>query len=232
MCGKALRTALACKVQLQSSPLGSDLTVQRLCALSHGTCVAGSHRRRGSRDSPSLWWSASGAAHACSTRPTPQYMTAPCFYYRAAPQANCPYLALASSHFALVIPLWLHALPCDQLLFLDQARGTWQTRCVVTLPSYRATCPSYRAVACRYAATPPCSHAVLLLSLRLRGSPYLHGSPCGSPPLHGRKHCSQRHFPVPRVACSLLTPSTARHSSSTPTRRSTDALVANHPTPT
>ena len=34
-------------------------------------------------------------------------------------QANCPYLSLVNSHYALVLPLWLHALPCDQLLLLE-----------------------------------------------------------------------------------------------------------------
>ena len=36
-------------------------------------------------------------------------------------KANCPYLSLITSHYALVLPLWLRSFPCDQLLLLDGA---------------------------------------------------------------------------------------------------------------
>jgi hypothetical protein len=35
-------------------------------------------------------------------------------------KANCPYLTLINSHFALVLPLWLRTFPCDHLLLLDR----------------------------------------------------------------------------------------------------------------
>ena len=35
-------------------------------------------------------------------------------------KSNCPYLSLINSHYALVLPLWTRALPCDQLLLLER----------------------------------------------------------------------------------------------------------------
>jgi len=35
--------------------------------------------------------------------------------------SNCPLPALISSHYALILPLWLGAFPCEQLLLLDRA---------------------------------------------------------------------------------------------------------------
>jgi len=35
-------------------------------------------------------------------------------------KSNCPFLSLINSHYALVLPLWLHAFSCDHLLLLDR----------------------------------------------------------------------------------------------------------------
>ena len=35
-------------------------------------------------------------------------------------KSNCPFLSLINSHYALVLPLWLHAFSCDHLLLLER----------------------------------------------------------------------------------------------------------------
>ena len=37
-------------------------------------------------------------------------------------KSNCPYLSLINSHYALVLPLWMRSIPCEQLLLLERSQ--------------------------------------------------------------------------------------------------------------
>ena len=36
-------------------------------------------------------------------------------------KTNCPYLSLLNSHYSIILPLWMRAINCDQLLLLDRS---------------------------------------------------------------------------------------------------------------
>ena len=87
---------------------------------------------------------------------------------------SCPYLTLLHSHYSLVLPLWLQALPCDQLLILQRGQLFEEREVHAAPPPPPVFSPFARA-----ATPPPISEGrrkVGELTLRFLGATAANGS--------------------------------------------------------